>query len=59
MAENMIEEPHQLKVKEEIIFIQEEILPTSTLEDTCNVYKQEEDAHLEYAEIKGKHIFLS
>ena len=32
-------------------------LPSSTVEDTCTVYKQEEDAQMEFTEIKGKNQF--
>ena len=42
MAENTKEELEQLAVKEEIGYIQEDILPTSSLEDTYTVYKQED-----------------
>ena len=43
MAENTKEELEQLAVKEEIGYIQEDILPTSSLEDIYTVYKQEEN----------------
>ena len=42
MAENTKEELEQLAVKEKVGYIQEDILPTSSLEDTYTVYKQEE-----------------
>ena len=42
MAENTKEELEQLAVKEEIGYIQEDILPTSSLEDIYTVYKQED-----------------
>ena len=32
----------QLEVKEEIVSIQEDTLPSSIVEDTCTVYKQED-----------------
>ena len=51
----MKEKIEQLEVKEEMAFSQEDILPSSTVEDTCIVHKQEEDAQMEYTEIKGKH----
>ena len=54
MAEHMTVELEQLEVKEETVSIQEEILPSSTLEDTCTV--QEEDAQMEYKKIKSKHL---
>ena len=47
----------QLEVKEEIVSIQEDTLSFSTVEDTCTVYKQEEDAQMEFTEIKGKNQF--
>ena len=65
----------RLEVKEEIVSIQEDTLPSSIVEDTCTVYKQkdtfpystvddtftvykqEEDAQMEFTEIKGKHLF--
>ena len=34
---------------------QEVILPSSTVEDTCTVCEQEEDAQMEFKKIKGKH----
>ena len=42
MAENMKVDLEQLGVKKEIISIQEDTLPSSTVEDTCAVYKQED-----------------
>ena len=44
MAENTKEELEQLAVKEEIVSIKKDILPSYSLEDkdTCTVYKQEE-----------------
>ena len=54
MAEHMTVELEQLEVKEETVSIQEEILPSSTVEDTCTV--QEEDAQMEYKKIKSKHL---
>ena len=54
MAEHMTVELDQLGVKEETVSIQEEILPSSTVEDTCTV--QEEDAQMEYKKIKSKHL---
>ena len=38
MAENMKEDLEQLEVKKEIISIQEDILPSSTVEDTYTVH---------------------
>ena len=57
MAENMKDKLEQLEVKEEIVSIQEDTLSFSTVEDTCTVYKQEEDAQMEFTEIKGKNQF--
>ena len=54
MAENMTVELEQLEVKEETVSIQEVILPYSTVEDTCTVCEQEEDAQMEFKKIKGK-----
>ena len=54
MAEHMTVELEQLEVKEETVSIQEEILPSSTVEDTCT--EQEEDAQMENKKIKSKHL---
>ena len=40
-----------IDIKEEI---QEEILPSSTLENTCAVYIKKEDVKMEITETKGK-----
>ena len=56
MAEHITVELEQLEVKEETISIQEVILPSSTVEDKCTVYKQEEDAQMELKKIKGEHL---
>ena len=50
----MTVELEQLEVKEETVSIQEVILPYSTVEDTCTVCEQEEDAQMEFKKIKGK-----
>ena len=44
MSERMKEELNvkEIVIKEEIVFIQKDILPSSTVEDTCTVYVQEE-----------------
>ena len=56
MAESLKEEPDIKKIdKKEEISIQEEILPHSTVEDTCTVYLQEEDVGKDATEIKGKY----
>ena len=54
MAENIKEDLKQLEVKEEKVSIQEDTLPSSTVEDTCTVHKQEEDALMENTEIQGQ-----
>ena len=54
MAEHMTVALEQLEVKEETISIQEVILPSSSVEDTCTVCEQEEDAQMEFKKIKGK-----
>ena len=51
----MKEEPEIKEMdKKEKISMQEEILPSSTVEDTCTVYLQEEDVGMDATEIKGK-----
>ena len=55
MAESLMEDPDRKEIdKNEEISIQEEILPSSTVEDTCTVYLQEEDVGMDATEIKGK-----
>ena len=57
MTETVKEEPDIKEIdKNEEISIQEEILPSSTVEDTCTVYLQEEDVGMDATEIKGKHL---
>ena len=57
MTEIFKEEPDIKEIDEnEEISIQEEILPSSTVEDTCTVYLQEEDVGMDATEIKGKHL---
>ena len=55
MAESLKEELDIVKIdiKEEISF-QEAILASSSVEDTCTVYLQEEDVGMDATEIKGK-----
>ena len=55
MTESMKEELNlnEIEIKEEIS-IQEEIRPSSTVEDTYTVYLQEEDVGMNATEIKGK-----
>ena len=38
------------------VHLQEEILPSSTVEDSCTVYVTEEDAQMEYTDIKGEYL---
>ena len=55
MAESLKEEPDIKEIdKKGEISIQEEILPSFTVEDTCTVYLQEEDVGMDATEIKGK-----
>ena len=57
MTESFKEEPDIKEIdKNEEISIQEEILPSSTVEDTCTVYLQEEDVGMDATEIKGKYF---
>ena len=57
MAENIKEDLKQLEVKEEKVSIQEDTLPSSTVENTCTVHKQEEDALMGNTEIQGQNQF--
>ena len=57
MAENIKEDLKQLEDKKEKVSIQEDTLPSSTVEDTCTVHKQEEDALMENTEIQGQNQF--
>ena len=41
------------EIKEENVFIKEELPSPSTEEDTCTVYIKEEDVEMENTEIKG------
>ena len=41
-------------IKEVAVSIQEDILPSSTVEDTITIYVKEEDVKIEITEIKGK-----
>ena len=55
MAESTKEELDMAEIdKKEEISIQEAILASSTVEDTCTVYLQEEDVGMDAIEIKGK-----
>ena len=51
MAESKKDEPD---IKEVAVSIQEDILPSSTVEDTITIYVKEEDVKIEITEIKGK-----
>ena len=57
MAENIKEDLKQLEDKKERFSIQEATLPSSTVENTCTVHKQEEDALMENTEIKAQKQF--
>ena len=57
MAENIKEDLKQLEDKKERFSIQEDTLPSSTVEDTCTVHKQEEDALMGNTEIQGQNQF--
>ena len=55
MAKSLMEDPDRMEIyKKGEISIQEEILPSPTVEDTCTVYLQEEDVGMNATEIKGK-----
>ena len=57
MAENIKEDLKQLEDHKDKVSIQEDTLPSSTVEDTCTVHKQEEDALMENTEIQGQNQF--
>ena len=46
----------EIDIKSEIVSIQEEILPSSTVEDTYTLFLQEEDMGMDATEIKGKQL---
>ena len=56
MAETIKEELNieQFEIKEEVVSIQEEILPSSTVKDTCTVNLNKDDIKIENADIQGK-----
>ena len=56
MAETIKKELNieQFEIKEEVVSIQEEILPTSTVKDTCTVNLNKDDIKIENADIQGK-----
>ena len=45
----------EFEKKEEIVSIKEEILPSSTVEDTCTVNLHKDDLKMENTGIQGKH----
>ena len=45
----------EFEIKEEIVSFQEEILPSSTVEDTCTVNLHKDDLKMENTGIQGKH----
>ena len=45
----------EFRIKKEIVPIQEDTFASSTVEETCTVYVQE-DVKMENTEIKGKHL---
>ena len=57
MAENIKEDLKQLEDKKERFSIQEDTLPSSTVENTCTVHKQEEYALMGNTEIQGQNQF--
>ena len=44
----------EFEIKEEIVSIKEEILPSSTVEDTCTVNLHKDDKMMENTGIQGK-----
>ena len=44
----------EFEIKEEIVYIKEEILPHSTVEDTCTINLLRDDIKMEYTGIQGK-----
>ena len=45
----------EFEIKEEIVSFQEEILPSSTVEDACTVNLHEDDLNMKNIRIQGKH----
>ena len=45
----------EFEIKEEIVSFQKEILPSSTVEDTCTVNLHKDDKKMEYTGMQGKH----
>ena len=56
MAENIKAQldVEEFGIKEEIVYIKEEILPPSTVEDTCTINLLRDDIKMEYTGIQGK-----
>ena len=56
MAENIKEEfaMEKVKIKEEEVFIKEEICSSCSSEETCARYVEEDDVKMENTENKGK-----
>ena len=56
MAENIKAQldVEEFGIKEEIVYIKEEILPSSTVEDTCTINLLRDDIKMEYTGIQGK-----
>ena len=55
MAEIIKEELNieEFEIKEEIVSFKKEILPSSTVEDTCTVYLHNDDIKMEHIGTKG------
>ena len=58
MAETIEEEINleEFEMKEETVFKEEEIRPSSTVENICTVYVQGEKVKMENSGIQGKHL---
>ena len=56
MAEILKEELNieEFEIKEEIVSIKEEILPFSTIQDTCTVNLNKDDIKMENTGVQGK-----
>ena len=56
MAENIKKEliMEEIEIKEEEVFIKKENCSSSSLEETCNWYVQQEDIQVENTENKGR-----
>ena len=59
MAETIKEEIVEgLEINEETVFKEEELLPSSTVENTCSVYIQGEGIKKEECELKKEMIYI-